>query len=451
LTRVRTIAVIGGGFSGLLTAIHLLHGDPGVVVRLVEKAPQFARGRAFEAGPGDHLLNVRVANMSAFPDRPAHFQDWLAARGVSPGSDAFVSRALYGDYLQAILREAVVDPGGAGRLLLEHDEAIAVRPRGATFQIDLALGRDFQADAVVIAVGLGPPARPPGVSAEALGRLDYVADPWRGDLDALPQGDVLLLGSGLTMIDVALAMHSPGRNLLAVSRRGLLPRVHGPAPPAPPPSAPLGTPRQVLAALRAHARAVGWRSAVDSIRPATPDLWRRWNEAERRAFLRHLQPWWDVHRHRVSPAVAAQLAAPVWRERFAVLAGRIEALDPADKGFRATIRLRGRRRPVARSFQAVVNCTGLSGDLTTSRLLADLKAHGLARADALNLGLDVDEACRLIGPADGPVPGLFAVGPLTRGAFWEAVAVPDLRNQTARVARAVLAMLRPTQVTGGRA
>ena len=436
-----TVAVIGGGFSGLLTAVHLLHADTTVVVRLVEKAPQFGRGRAFGQGRADQLLNVRVANMSAFPDRPSHFQDWLAARGDRATAETFVSRTLYGDYLQSILREAVLDPGGAGRLLLEQDEAIEVRPRGGRFQIDLALGRDFLADAVVLAVGLGPPAQPPEISADALSQRNYVADPWRGDLERLPEGDVLLLGSGLTMVDVALAMGRPGRTLLALSRRGLQPRTHGPAPPAPPPADPLGTPRQVFAALRAHARAVGWRAAVDSIRPLTADLWRRWSEADRRAFLRHLQPWWDVHRHRVSPSVAAQLAEPRWLERFKVLAGRLGALEPEEGGFRATIRPRGQRRPVVHSFQAVVNCTGLSGDLGASCLLADLKARGVARPDALNLGLQVDAAFRLVGAMGEPANGIFAVGPLTRGALWEAVAVPDLRNQTARVAETVMASL----------
>lgn len=433
-----TVAVIGGGFSGLLTAIHLLRGDAEVVVRLVEKAPRFGRGRAYDAREPDHLLNVRASNMSAFPDRPSHFQNWLGANGGCPGPDAFVSRGRYGDYLQELLRETVKGPETAGRLLLEQDEAIAVRPAGRGYEVRLALGRGFEADAVVLAVGLGPPSQPPGAAPEALGRRTYVGDPWRGDLADLPDGDILLLGAGLTMVDVALDLERPGRNLLALSRHGLLPRAHAAAPAAAPPAGRMDTPRRALATLRLHAREVGWRSAVDSVRGLMPALWRQWGEAEQRRFLRHLQPWWDVHRHRVSPMAARRLSGPMDAGGFAVLAGRLEALEPVDAGFEARIRMRGRPAAFTRHFAAVVNCTGLSGDLRSSGLLSDLQARGLARPDALRLGLEVDETCRLIGSAGRAVRGLYAVGPLTRAAFWEAVAVPDLRNQTAFVANAVI-------------
>ena len=114
-----TVAIVGGGFSGLLSAIHLLRADPGLTVRLIERAPRFARGRAYSTRDPGHLLNVRASNMSAFPDQPRHFVDWL---GVGPiAGDWFVERRRYGDYLQEVLRQAVRAPGQAGRLLLEQD------------------------------------------------------------------------------------------------------------------------------------------------------------------------------------------------------------------------------------------------------------------------------------------------------------------------------------------
>jgi uncharacterized NAD(P)/FAD-binding protein YdhS len=237
------------------------------------------------------------------------------------------------------------------------------------------------------------------------------------------------------MIDVALGLDRPGRSLLAVSRHGLLPRSHGPAPPASPPAGPFDTPRAGLRALRAHARAVGWRSAVDSIRPLTPGIWRGWSEAERRRFLRHAQTWWDAHRHRISPAIALRLAEPLWGERLAVLPGRLVSLAADEPGFLAEIRLRGRPLAVKRRFSAVVNCTGPSGDLRNFPVLAGLMARGLARPDPLRLGLDVDGALALIGADGRPSPDLYAIGPLTRAAHWEALAVPDLRRQAAQLAR----------------
>lgn len=436
------VAVIGGGFSGLLTAIHLLREDSNLVVRLVERASHFGLGRAFATHNPDHLLNVRVANMSAFPDRPHHFADWLEARGADAGEGAFVSRSRYGDYLQNLLRDHIADPGNAGRLLLEQDEAVAIRPSGGGYEVRLALGRSLETAAVILAVGLGPPRLPRGISPDVLSRRTFVRDPWGGDLDQLPSGDILLLGSGLTMCDVALSLDRPDRQLLALSRHGLVPRTHGPAPAAEPPTGPLDTPIHAVRTLRTMAREVGWRSAVDSVRPSTTAVWQSWTERERRRFLRHLLPWWDVHRHRLSTIVEERMARAVWGERLAVLAGRLETLNEADGGFRATIRLRGRSIPIDRCYSAVVNCTGPTGDLRTWPLLDDLHTQGLARPDSLGLGLDVAADGALVA-ADGMiVRGLHAVGPLTRGRYWEAVAVPDLRVQAANVARTLVAHAR---------
>ncbi len=438
-----TVAVIGGGFSGLLTAIHLLRQDPALVVRLVERAPRFGRGRAFQTHRPDHLLNVRASNMSAFPDQPDHFRGWLASQGEE-GDDAFVSRGRYGDYLQSLLREAVSDPTRAGRFLLEADEAVAIEPAAGRHRVTLGVGRSFEADAVVLAIGLLPPAPPAGANPEVLASPAYVADPWRLDPETAPHGDILLIGSGLTMVDVALTLTGEGRRLTALSRHGLVSRSHAPTRPAAPPEGALTTPRVALRTLRSQAEKVGWREAVDGIRPLTADIWRSWPLTQRRRFLRHAQPWWDVHRHRMAPLIAARLSGLVVSAELEVLAGRVQGVDPAPAGFTVHYRPRGEREPVSRTFAAIVNCTGPRGDPETvsAGLLADLRRRGLLRRDPLGLGLDVDDRLQVVGADGRPTPGLFAVGPLTRAAVWEALAVPDLRTQTAEAARTVASALR---------
>jgi uncharacterized NAD(P)/FAD-binding protein YdhS len=437
----RTVAIIGGGFSGLLSAIHLLRAAPQLTVRLVERAPRFGRGRAYTTSDPGHLLNVRAANMSAFPDQPQHFVDWL--RAGPGGGDWFVGRRQYGDYLQDLLREAVGRPGQAGRLLLEQDEAIQVRRTGERFRVELALGRAFTADVVVLAIGLMPSQPLAGVAADVLQAPGYVADPWRTDLDQLPLGATLLLGSGLTMIDVALSLGAPGRRLTAISRRGLTPRLHASASIAAPPEGLPASPAESLRILRRHAREVGWRSAVDSVRPLTPQIWRDWPLEERRRFLRHLRPWWDAHRHRMAPAVGARVAALQEDNLLEVRAGRLERLQLAGGGFEAVIRRRGAQHPERFRYAAVVDCTGLCGDPAgdTSGLLASLETQGLIARDPLDLGLAVDPDLRLQDAEGATVRGLYAVGPLSRSAAWEAVAVPDLRHQTTQLAEVVLADL----------
>ncbi|TAJ71874.1 MAG: pyridine nucleotide-disulfide oxidoreductase [Phenylobacterium sp.] len=441
--RRPVVAVIGGGFSGLLTAIHLLQGDPSVVVRLVERAPRFGRGRAYSALHADHVLNVRAANMSAFPDRPGHFVEWLAAEGEAAGPDAFVSRSRYGDYLQALLREEIVDPDAAGRLLLEADEAVSLISQDGGWRVELALGRAFRADACVLAVGLLPPAPLPGADETVDAAAGYVAEPWRLDPATAPEGDVLLLGSGLTMVDVALSLAGQGRRLLAVSRHGLVSRGHGAVRPAAAPQGGFATPVEALRTLRRLARSADWRGAVDAIRPITADIWRGWPPAERRRFLRHARPWWEVHRHRMAPAVATRVASLAASGELTVAAGKLERLSWDGAGFHARIRGRGETKPHDWRFDVVINCTGPRGDPETAAagLLADLRRRRAIRRDPLGLGLDVTDELQVVGADGKPTAGLFAVGPLTRAAVWEALAVPDLRNQTAQAARAVLSNL----------
>jgi uncharacterized NAD(P)/FAD-binding protein YdhS len=439
-----TVAVIGGGFSGLLTAIHLLHADADVVVRLVERAAHFGRGRAYGTQNPDHLLNVRVANMSAFPDRPDHFAAWLRAAGDDDGPNAFVSRSRYGDYLQNLLRDHLGDPDNAGRLLLESDEAVEVVRRGGRYGVKLALGRGFEADAVVLALGALPPAPPAGADAALLASPLYVGDPWALDPASAPGGDILVIGCGLTMIDTALSLAGEGRRLTALSRHGLLPRGHAPTEKVAPPQGPTPPPLAALRTLRAYGRQVGWRAAVDSLRPQTTAIWRAWPLHERRRFLRHAQSFWDAHRHRMAPHVAKTVADQMARGELEIVGGRIDALRAVDGGVEASFRRRVDGDQIVRRFAAVINCTGPRGPVgpETPGLLGRLAAAGAVRAEPLGLGIEVDGQGRVVGEGGTPTPALFAVGPLTQGAFWEATAVPDLRSHTERLAKAVAAELR---------
>ena len=336
----------------------------------------------------------------------------------------------------------------AGRLLLESDEAVDIARSGDRYAVRLALGRGFEADAVVLATGALPPAAPPGADEGLLASPLYIADPWTAlDPTEVPAGDILVIGSGLTMIDTALSLAREGRRLTALSRRGLLPRSHSPIQPVAPPTGPMNTPRAALVTLRRHAQAVGWREAVDSIRPQTTAIWQAWTFAERRRFQRHVQSFWDVHRHRMAPAVAKTVAEQTARGDLTIVGGRIERLRAADVsaggGVEVTYRRRCDGHLVFQRFDAVINCTGPRGRVgpETPGLLGRLAAAGAVRAEPQGLGLDVDGHGQAFGANGAATPGLFAVGPLTQGAFWEAVAVPDLRNHTARVASAVLATL----------
>jgi len=395
---------------------------------------------------------VRVSNMSAFPGEPAHLSEWLHRRqGAFVAADQFITRETYGEYIGSLL-EAEAGREGARRLLLLRDEARALERTLLGVDLELASGARLSAKAAVLAIG-PLPARPMFPVLAELPPALYAPDPWApvalADVD--PRGLVVLVGAGLTMVDMALALSDQGHRgpILALSRRGLAPLTHAPVAPArkPAPVPELVGVAALVHSVRGRAQEAGWRQAVDELRPFTQALWRGATLEQKRRFLRHLRPWWDSHRHRMAPGVARRIEDMRAEGQLSVRAGRIVAAEAREGRALLTWRPRGER--LTRSFEAVrvVDCTGFNAfDLDRIPLLRSLVDSRLAQADALGLGLDVDAACRLIGRGGGADKALRAVGPLTRGAFWEIIAVPDIRNQVASMAADLAAALGPPGV-----
>ena len=424
MSAPRHVAVIGGGAAGTLQALHLKRA--GVDVTLIERGPVAGRGVAYGTTRPEHQLNVPARRMSALADDMGHFSRWFADRSGGTEED-YAPRMLYGDYLAGLLNETGIVP--------VQGEAVDVTEAGVV----LADGRTIAADAVVVAPGNFRPATPRGIDVAALGDL-WVDDPWTSGLDGLgPRDVVLLLGTGLTAVDVALTLEATGYNgrVVALSRRGLAPRSHGlrePMVAARDDLVPSCT--AMLRRVRERTKEVGWRSAVHELRTVTQWLWGAADLAERRRFLRHLRPWWDVHRHKLAPAVGAAIEAMQAEARLAVAAGRLVSVEPVEGGAEISFRLRGKEQVKQLRAARIVNCTGPETDIARAGepLLSALLAKGRIRQDALQIGIDVDPACRAIG-ADGTASEtLSVIGPVTRGTFWESVAVPDIRAQAARVA-----------------
>lgn len=433
---MKPVVIVGAGYAGALTAANLAaRGGPPVV--LVERGPSFGRGAAYGTRRPEHLLNVRAANMSAFADQPDHFVHWL---GTDDGAE-FAPRMVYGAYLERIVASAA----RGGGLDCLRDTAVTAEPAGGGWRVALASGQRLEASALVLALGNFAPETPRGIDSAGLGDL-YHADPWRGAVaDGLAtDATVLLIGTGLTMIDAALSLDAAGfaGRIVAVSRRGLVPRVHAfPLVPGPPVPMPEGDLARLVRSLRERAAAIGWRPAVDEWRPHVAAIWRAAAPRDRARFLRHLRPWWDVHRHRIAPVVGARIDAMIASGRLEIHAGRFTSVARRGNHARAAWQPRGGTADIAVEAVRVVNCTGPGFSLSRARepLVDDLLRQGALRPDPLRLGIDTDPGGAVLS-GTGPVPGLHAVGPLTRGAAWEIVAVPHIRHQVADLARRLSAL-----------
>jgi uncharacterized NAD(P)/FAD-binding protein YdhS len=432
--RPTHVAVIGAGAAGALQAIHLRRA--GVArVTLIERALRPGRGVAYGTRQPEHLLNVPARRMSAYSDDPAHFVRWLEARTGSGGAEAFAPRMTFGDYLSGELAAA-----GSG-VEVVTGEAVDVSASNGAELVRLADGRAIAADAVIFAPGNLQPAVPGPIETGALGAA-WIGDPWSEALtrDLAEDAPIVLIGSGLTAVDVALTLDTLGHRgpILALSRRGLLPRAHGPREPADGPAETWpNRSAALLHAVRRRGDAIGWRSAVQEVRSAARAIWCDAVPAERARFLRHLRPWWDVHRHRVAPAVGAAIDRLQAEGRFAAVAGRIIAIEADPAGAVLRWRRRGSDDIAQVKAARIVNCTGPELDLARAGepLFDALLAAGRVRTDSCRLGLDVDRDCRLLDRTGAPAERLFAIGPITRGAFWESIAVPDIRAQAEGIAQ----------------
>ncbi|MFI4920986.1 MAG: FAD/NAD(P)-binding protein, partial [Gammaproteobacteria bacterium] len=338
---MRTIAIVGAGFSGTATAIQLLtrHGELPLRLVLINRHPNLARGVAYGTQSPSHLLNVPAGRMGLFPDREEDFLEFVQQFDNSVSAGSFVPRSLYGRYLGARLKQAAEQSANM-RMEAFTGEVTGLTPAadGSSAVLHFAEGQSLSADQIVLAVGNYPPADPSIPETDFFKTPYYTRDPWApGALDRVPlEAPVLLIGTGLTMMDVALKLAHGGLSAVqyAVSRRGLMPQVHRqlPAMPITPPPAGLlegrGNARRYLRLTRKYVdslaeRGADWRDAIGALRAITPALWQALDQTEQRRFLRHVQAYWDIHRHRTAPASGEQLARLLASGSLKMAAGRL--------------------------------------------------------------------------------------------------------------------------------
>ena len=452
-----TVVIVGAGFSGAATAIQLLRlAKAGLRVVLINESGRMARGLAYGTHSNAHVLNVPAGNMSALAGDPDDFLRYCRWSDPQVDAHSFVSRRLYGAYLEALLSAAELFGTAGAQLDRVVGRVIEILPGTSQAQVRLQDGRVFLADDVVLAFGHFAPRDPLSARDVAVAGPRYVCDPWRpGALSAIrPDDDVLLVGAGLTAVDVALALNRTSRTgrLLVISRRGLVPQAHRSSGVVPGVvdgaalAAAMGdTVRSYLRVLRAEVvrhrtRGEDWRDVIGALRPYTARLWQRLTLDDRKRFLRHLRPHWEVVRHRCAPAAHDVLAALMASGHCMLMAARVQGVTSIDGGLEVDLQPRGSGAPQRRQLQAIVNCTGPTSDVrhSGSPLIEHLLDAGLICPDSLGLGLRVGERYRTIDGEGRESPWLHYIGPLLKASEWEATAVPELRVHALRLAEQLL-------------
>jgi uncharacterized NAD(P)/FAD-binding protein YdhS len=459
------VLIVGGGLSGTLLAVQLLRLPGQRRIVIIESRSELGRGEAYSATQLGHTLNGNAARMSVDPDNAEDLTQWLSeylAAGGWPESDEqhvpiaelFPPRGIFGLYVQQRLAEAQAIGAAAGSSVAHvRGEVTDLQTDEAGVRATLADGRAVTARFGVLATGMFAAARTPQRDSNALNAA--AVDPW--DVAAMTQldrqGRVLIIGSGLTMVDAAVSLEQAGHRgpIDVFSRHGLLPHVRR-QPPAWPDflaaDHSIRSTRQLVRALREQCRlaveqGIDWQAPLDTVRVHIPRLWSQATDVQRRQFVRHVRPWWESHHHRSPPPSAKLIERLLQTGRLRVHAATLQGVEEAPPG-QVQIRVRYRGEPASRieSGAALINSTGIQYDWrqVDRALPRRLLERGLIQPGPLALGIAADAGGAVLD-AQGQVSArLFAMGPPLRGMWWESTAVTDVALQAKALAARLVAL-----------
>lgn len=469
-TAVSHVAIIGGGFAGAVTAIKLAQAvSRPLRISIVESRAQLGRGIAYSTRNPAHLVNGPAKNFSLYADQPTHLADWLRDQTAPDGwqppdgvahADSFPPRYLYGDYVQAELESALAR--AAHSITFQHVTGRAQdldADADGRWTIRLADGRPLRAQHVVLATGLFPQSLARGdvaIDASLLAQGRVIDDIWN-PAAAAPfeqDQDVLVIGTNLSALDAMIHAQTQGfrGNFVSVSRRGLLVAPRRDVPPWPgflDAQALPGSLRAVLRqaiATRHRIRQAGddWQRLAGAIRPHLPALWAQADNSERRRFIRHLRPYWELGLHRAAPESGAWLQRLDAAGRHRKLTGRVLRLAPATDG-RVTVtwQARGEGRPQTIQVDRVLNTRGFEFDWKRidDPLLRNLLGKGYVTPHDTGFGIDAHPATGQVLQGGEPRDGLYAVGHPLRGVAWESNAIGEQVAGASATAQALAARL----------
>ncbi len=449
-----TVAIVGAGFSGLLTAIHLLKQDLPTQwhICLIDQNPLAGRGLAYGTWDDNFLLNVPAGNMSAFYDDPQHFVRYCQEIDPAFNDGTFVSRRIYGDYLEDLLAQAIATSNAKLELITASVKAVKKLGEGE-FSVQFENRDALLAHKVVLAFGHFASANPLQQQVPQFNPLDFKTTQ---DLQSLLHAEnphpVVIIGSGLTAIDTVFKLSSVDstRKMILISRRGLLPQAHRTNPKAPAKKS-LDDLFRLPNTVRAYLRAIrheiaerenqggNWRDVINELRPFTPAIWQRFSIAERRRFMRQVLPYWDTHRHRLAPIAHKRLLSLITRGQVEVLAGRIENVQASPAAWHLQVRTRQQQAIQQIETAGIINCTGPDNDIrrNTQPLIQQLRADGLIGEDPLHIGIVTQADYQTLDQHGHVNAGVYYIGPMLKASYWEAIAVPELRGHTAQLAKMI--------------
>ena len=455
----KTICIIGGGFSGVMVAVHLMRESKSPIhLVLVNSGYPLSKGIAYSSYSNKHLLNVAARNMSAFPDQPDHFLRWIKGHenyGVIdheklPGM--FLPRNIYGHYLKDVFDAAIRNKKDHVTISFVHDEAIDIEHSGLMAHVYFRISPTVVAHQVVLATGNQVPQDPYLEDTSFYQSNHYFKNPWTqesvNNLDT--NKDVLIVGNGLTMVDVVLGLREKNHQgkIYSLSPNGFRILPHRTISPYTELVEEIRPPydlnklvslfRKHLAILRREGG--NGEMLVDTLRPLTQMIWQTWSLNEKKRFMYHIRHMWGVARHRLPMQIHALIQEMILDDKLEIIAGRLKSITEVNDQIAVNFIRRSDQKPYSITVDRVINCTGPQTDISKIKqpLIQNLFNRGLIDADEMKLGMRALPDGTIIGRNGMPSDSLFTIGSNLKGVLWESTAVPELRLQAKNLSKKLL-------------
>ncbi|MBC7540985.1 MAG: FAD/NAD(P)-binding protein [Bacteriovorax sp.] len=390
---MKSIGIIGGGFSGTMTAIGLMKNSTAKIQIYLFEKDNLARGLAYADIDSHLLLNVRADQMGAFPDDIGHFYQWLQDKKIECEPSDFISRKFYGDYLSELLNSAVKESAAVVKVKIIKNQVIDIDTE--LKKIVFETHAPVKVDELVLAMGLKSPS---GFNFTDIKQSDE---------------PITIIGTSLSMVDVVVYLKSINYQgqIIAVSRRGRTPKEHQFYDSSV--SRPVYDFTKnhslsfVFETIKNNLKIYEWRLGIDAVRPHSQFLWSHWTIRERSQFLRYLRALWDIHRHRISPV-------------------HQKILEDLKTSGQLKIKTIG-FKPYTPTTKIVIKCHG--PNQLNNHFLQKLIEKKIVSEDCFHLGIESNKKW------------IHTIGPLRRGQLWECTAVSEIRVQAKQLAIELLAAL----------
>lgn len=446
---MKTIAIIGGGWSGILTAIQLLEKSKDISIKIINSEQLLGLGIAYSTSDESHLLNVPAGKMSAFPDNPKHFTDWLIKKGYPEKEieKQFLPRLVYGKYIQEFIDSIKQN----AQVEIINARAIDIHKESINYSIQLNNENSVSTDKIVLALGNFLPATPKSASLDFFESPNYFKNPWNTDYlkNIQINQNILIMGTGLTMVDCVISLKKAGitGKLFVVSPRGYTPAPHGIKQTYPDFYAEIKgkTLLEIFKIVRKHlklaeSKNIPWIGVVDSLRPNLQKLWISLSLKGKQQFISHIRHIWGLARHRLPLSVHTQLMDLKTKGQLEIIGGRILDMQEKNNTVSVTLRLRKSTTICELNVSRVINCTGPQTNYKElqNELVKNLLSKRMILADDLKMGIKTTLNGQVLEKDNTASTDMYAIGSLLRGVLWETTAVPEIRMQAESIAKQII-------------